>query len=317
MRHMPSIAALGLRRRHGWRHHRWPTAAPLLAGTPWPAATPWPLACGGPLACGQNHGLRSSCGPPGKPDSLRRPSSGNAPSSCATPARSAARRAPSAHPERRWCDGHPPRLRRSGLSAGGRARPPPAQSHMRPPTRPSLAACVDPRARWLACRHMGRRAPTHKRQPAACRQPRASCRPRAAPGPRHLAQVGSILIIGPASVDRTCISGQSCAIDLLGTSLVADAAVAVLDTCARAAQAPPLVAGAPLPPTGAKGEAVYVEWGPFSLSGAGGEYRLCWRPRVVGRGCQRRGRWRLRGLAGEMAPIQAADRRVLTRWRTR
>ena len=88
---------------------------------------------------------------------------------------------------------------------------------------------------------------------------------------------GTVTVVGvsPIPQDRTCVAGQSCAIDgILGSSLSSTDVWLVLDTCSSVRSVP----GFPLAASNIStiNQMTVVSWGEQPLSAAGGTYRLCW-----------------------------------------
>ena len=89
--------------------------------------------------------------------------------------------------------------------------------------------------------------------------------------------VGMLMVVGmaPLGQHRTCVSGQTCALDgLRGEHLSSSDRLLVLDTCGVVSQ-PPRFASKGLSDA-ATGSGALVSWGGEQPSSAGGQYRLCW-----------------------------------------
>jgi hypothetical protein len=88
--------------------------------------------------------------------------------------------------------------------------------------------------------------------------------------------VGQLLLLGPMPFDqdRTCVSGQTCALEgFLGVGLASADAFMVLDTCANSDVMPRY------PQTGAlmtASSGAATTWGSDVVTAQGGIYRLCW-----------------------------------------
>ena len=91
---------------------------------------------------------------------------------------------------------------------------------------------------------------------------------------------GELLLLGPSplSQDRTCIAGQTCALEgLVGQHLASGDRVLVLDTCSSTVMVPRFPDHGLLEVVEA-GAASRVTWSGAIVSAAGGQYRLCWCP---------------------------------------
>ena len=90
-------------------------------------------------------------------------------------------------------------------------------------------------------------------------------------------QLGELTILGmsPLYQDRTCISGQTCAIHGLSGESISDTShVMVLDSCGTADLVPRLVLEGLA--EGVEDEGSTMLWGRTPMTSAGGRYRLCW-----------------------------------------
>ena len=88
-------------------------------------------------------------------------------------------------------------------------------------------------------------------------------------------QLGELTILGmsPLYQDRTCISGETCAIHgLLGESLSDSSRVMILNSCGTTDLVPRLTGVAEK----VEDDGVTMKWGKTPMSAAGGQYRLCW-----------------------------------------
>lgn len=86
--------------------------------------------------------------------------------------------------------------------------------------------------------------------------------------------VGAFVVLGPSPLfqDRTCVSGQTCAVDgLLGRHLTDADRVLVAETCGSRA-APSGFAAQRL----ASASGAALAWGAAPVTAQGGVYRLCW-----------------------------------------
>ena len=89
--------------------------------------------------------------------------------------------------------------------------------------------------------------------------------------------VGRLTIVGvsPLTQARTCVSGQTCAIeDIQGQDLSIHDRVMVLDTCGVGLPLRRFVGNEAFAAVRSSGAAFH--WGTAGFTGAGGEYRLCW-----------------------------------------
>ena len=89
--------------------------------------------------------------------------------------------------------------------------------------------------------------------------------------------LGALHMVGPSPLwqDRTCIAGETCAIDSLhGHGLSEGNTLLVLDTCGVPFVRPRMAGAGRMDAVARSGS--FVSWGPARHTGVGGQYRLCW-----------------------------------------
>jgi hypothetical protein len=98
---------------------------------------------------------------------------------------------------------------------------------------------------------------------------------RCSQGTEFVVDAGKVDVVGPTLfVQRTCVSGQTCAIDaIVGSMANSGDQVLMLDTCGVSELVARMPAAGLMSPT-ATGMA--MNWGITPISGPGGAYRLCW-----------------------------------------
>ena len=98
---------------------------------------------------------------------------------------------------------------------------------------------------------------------------------RCSQGTEFVVDAGKVEVVGPTLfVQRTCVSGQTCAIDaIVGSMTNSGDQVLMLDTCGGSHPVARMPATGLMSPTAT---GVGMNWGVTPISGAGGAYRLCW-----------------------------------------
>ena len=94
----------------------------------------------------------------------------------------------------------------------------------------------------------------------------------------HITQLGYLYLIGPSPLDydRTCVSGQTCMIDgIHGTYVQDHDQLLLLDTCGANTLTEALPSNSAIGVTSSGSTQTFL-WAPTPVSGAGGEYRMCW-----------------------------------------